>query len=292
MSSTNRYRFSGKEKQTIRDLGWLDFSARMYANCEVPLFTTPDPLMEKYYSISPYVYCGNNPLKYIDPNGMYFDVANNKTATKIENKAESKAAKLEKKADKLEAKGKDIGDFRERAAELRSSAQDIRDMRNNENTEFRYAKASDKTNQAGRNKPATAPTGTNSKGDNVVTMFTDGSIGNKIHESRHGGDIARGVYSFDANNNPTAGFGLHSEVSAYRAQYSYNGELNYLDASSQLNQQIVFDTGLTPPASTISNINLITPNFVKTKIGEIRIRPNIAGNKSFTVLEAIYGGLK
>jgi RHS repeat-associated protein len=70
MSSTNRWNFNGKEKQTIKDLGWLDFSARMYANCEVPLFTTPDPLMEKYYSISQYAFCGNNPINRIDPNGM------------------------------------------------------------------------------------------------------------------------------------------------------------------------------------------------------------------------------
>jgi len=32
-------------------------------------FTTPDPLAEKYYSISPYAYCGNNPVMRIDPNG-------------------------------------------------------------------------------------------------------------------------------------------------------------------------------------------------------------------------------
>jgi hypothetical protein len=31
---------------------------------------TTDPLAEKYYSISPYAYCANNPVKYIDPNGM------------------------------------------------------------------------------------------------------------------------------------------------------------------------------------------------------------------------------
>lgn len=30
---------------------------------------TPDPLAEKYYSISPYAFCGNNPLKYIDLRG-------------------------------------------------------------------------------------------------------------------------------------------------------------------------------------------------------------------------------
>ncbi|MBP8966400.1 MAG: hypothetical protein KBG33_03260 [Paludibacteraceae bacterium] len=33
-------------------------------------FITPDPLAEKYYNTSPYVYCMNNPLKYIDPMGL------------------------------------------------------------------------------------------------------------------------------------------------------------------------------------------------------------------------------
>jgi RHS repeat-associated protein len=69
MANTNRYTFSGKEKQTVRNLGWLDFMARMYANSEIPIFTTPDPLMEKYYSLSPYMYCAGNPVKFIDPDG-------------------------------------------------------------------------------------------------------------------------------------------------------------------------------------------------------------------------------
>ena len=39
-----------------------------------------DPLAEKYYSISPYAYVGNNPLKYTDPTGMdwYEDENGNK----------------------------------------------------------------------------------------------------------------------------------------------------------------------------------------------------------------------
>ena len=28
-----------------------------------------DPMAEKYYSISPYAYCGNNPVKFVDPDG-------------------------------------------------------------------------------------------------------------------------------------------------------------------------------------------------------------------------------
>ncbi|MCL1937620.1 MAG: hypothetical protein FWF52_04400 [Candidatus Azobacteroides sp.] len=32
-------------------------------------FMTIDPVAEKYPELSPYVYCNNNPVRYIDPNG-------------------------------------------------------------------------------------------------------------------------------------------------------------------------------------------------------------------------------
>jgi hypothetical protein len=32
---------------------------------------SPDPLAEKYYEISPYTYCANDPIKFIDPTGEY-----------------------------------------------------------------------------------------------------------------------------------------------------------------------------------------------------------------------------
>ncbi len=32
-------------------------------------WTVPDPMAEKYYGISGYVYCANNPMRYIDPDG-------------------------------------------------------------------------------------------------------------------------------------------------------------------------------------------------------------------------------
>jgi len=49
---------------------------------EMARFLTIDPMAEKYYSISPYVYVANNPLKYTDPNGdtirvSIFDAATN-----------------------------------------------------------------------------------------------------------------------------------------------------------------------------------------------------------------------
>ncbi len=44
-------------------------------------FTTPDPLAEKYYSVSPYAYCGDNPVNLIDPDGRETRVVQNKDGT-------------------------------------------------------------------------------------------------------------------------------------------------------------------------------------------------------------------
>lgn len=30
---------------------------------------TPDPLSEKYYGVSPYAFCNNNPVNFVDPDG-------------------------------------------------------------------------------------------------------------------------------------------------------------------------------------------------------------------------------
>ena len=67
-SSANRFKYNGKELQTVGGLGYLDYGARMYDQSLGRWFTT-DPLSEKYYGLSPYVYCGNNPLRYVDPDG-------------------------------------------------------------------------------------------------------------------------------------------------------------------------------------------------------------------------------
>jgi RHS repeat-associated protein len=63
------YKFGNKELDDMNGLNWLDFEERMQA-FDVSRFMTIDPLAEKYYSISPYAYCLNNPVNAIDPNGM------------------------------------------------------------------------------------------------------------------------------------------------------------------------------------------------------------------------------
>jgi len=75
----NMLKYNAKELITAMELDWLDYGARVLFTYDLPILPTPDPLAEMYYSISPYAYCLNNPIKFIDPNGedvyMYFYVA-------------------------------------------------------------------------------------------------------------------------------------------------------------------------------------------------------------------------
>ena len=68
-ATTDLYQYSGKELDRMNGLDLYDFHARQY-DPVLGRFTTPDPLSEKYYHLSPYAYCASNPLRYIDPTGM------------------------------------------------------------------------------------------------------------------------------------------------------------------------------------------------------------------------------
>jgi RHS repeat-associated protein len=68
-NGTNQpYKYNGKELDQMHQLNLYDYSARYYESAQ-GRFTSVDPLAEKYYSISPYAYCYNNPLRFIDPDG-------------------------------------------------------------------------------------------------------------------------------------------------------------------------------------------------------------------------------
>jgi RHS repeat-associated protein len=62
------YKFSGKELESESGLNLYDFSARFY-DASTGRFGQIDPMSEKYYWISPYTYCNNNPTRYVDLDG-------------------------------------------------------------------------------------------------------------------------------------------------------------------------------------------------------------------------------
>ncbi|WP_418236193.1 RHS repeat domain-containing protein [Coprobacter fastidiosus] len=74
---TQPYKFNGKELDLFHGLNWYDYLARGM-DPAAGRFTAIDPLCEKYFALSPYIFCANNPVNYIDPDGKIIKIANNR----------------------------------------------------------------------------------------------------------------------------------------------------------------------------------------------------------------------
>jgi RHS repeat-associated protein len=67
-NTVQRFRYNGKELDRTHGIDWYDYGAR-HMTPDAGRFTTIDPMAEKYYSISPYAYCANNPINSYDADG-------------------------------------------------------------------------------------------------------------------------------------------------------------------------------------------------------------------------------
>lgn len=68
VTSANPYLYGGKELQDAFGVDYYDSRARFQGTDGI--FLSIDPLAEKFCSLSPYAYCGGNPVNYVDPFGM------------------------------------------------------------------------------------------------------------------------------------------------------------------------------------------------------------------------------
>jgi len=97
------YTFSAKEKDA--ETGYSYFGSRYY-NSDLSIWLSVDPMADKYPSMSPYVYCADNPVKLVDPNGEEVYILGDDVAAALEQLQNQTNLKLSIGADgKLSCEG-------------------------------------------------------------------------------------------------------------------------------------------------------------------------------------------
>jgi RHS repeat-associated protein len=243
---TTQYMYNGKELQEDFNLNWYDYGARMY-DPALGRWHCVDPKAEKYLPYSPYAYVGNNPIKRTDPNGMeWADKKAEREAERMKRQTVKKNQQLANQNQKLATKHTNATvNGKTAKADRLSNRMANNEARQNTNDQtiaaidiigdvkgikFEFGNTFTSVDNGDGTITKTATLARKENGTYVIN--NSGSLGNKVHETIHGKQVAEGKFtlylgsdliSWGAKGVTKVG----NETEAYKAQYAIDGELPY-----------------------------------------------------------------
>jgi len=238
------YKYGGKEFVEMHGLDEYDSEARWYYPA-IMRTTTMDPLAEKYYNISPYAWCGNNPVKFVDPDGREWkEKKDEEIAKQLQQQIANRDKSLAKQEQKINAQIDKIGNNTKLSAEKRDQqiAKQQGKLENVQTQRTLLSNLDKGITQLGDSKTSytfnTVETGTtatlSSMSDGTVVINNYGTIGNRAHETTHAMQYDNGKISFEKLGSNVVNFNADYrglEIQAYATEYSItNGIVPSSDA--------------------------------------------------------------
>ncbi|PXX95028.1 hypothetical protein DF185_22725 [Marinifilum breve] len=265
-----KYLYNGKELQDETD--WLDYGWRMY-DPAIARWHCIDNLAEKYISLSPYHYAGNNPIKNIDIDGNEFTsrawVWVQKLLNQVNNRVTDMSADLEEKSMRLSSgktkKGKNLTD--KQKDKLKGKINKLKGKINkyvdviNEISELGASDQMYDVESGGTSANANGETTyDNATGNIVMSIFSNSNnpLATFAHEAKHAYQFETGAVSFSyLTGEGSSLYDISDEIEAFK-----RGQLFGANTNANINEKWVRLKGYTGLPSGPIDINTPTGNVL------------------------------